>query len=165
MIESTPVRDSQLTAVDIADLARDYAEHRDDWPLAPRFNPRERWYARIGGDDHHEAWLLTWLPGQGTELHDHGGAAGAFLVIEGTLVEGFVTTGGEWQPRVVQPQRLAATRLRSFGPHHVHRITNTSSALAVSIHVYTPALSAMTRYQLSGSRLDVTGVERSGVDW
>ena len=32
-------------------------------------------------------WLLSWLPGQGTGLHDHGGSAGAFAVVRGTLHE------------------------------------------------------------------------------
>lgn len=162
---TTPVHGGQLTAVGVADLAREYAERREEWPTAPRFDPQRRWYTRLGGDDHHEAWLLTWLPGQGTDLHDHGGASGAFLVVEGTLDEGFLTTGGEWQPRVVQTQRLAATRLRSFGPHHVHRVTNTETTPAVSIHVYTPALSIMTRYRFVESRLDVVGVEQAGADW
>src|SRR3712207_8332217 len=34
-----------------------------------------------------QVWLLSWLPGQGTGLHDHGGSAGALAVVRGTLSE------------------------------------------------------------------------------
>ena len=37
--------------------------------------------------DDYEAWLLTWLPGQSTGLHDHGGSAGAFTVLSGVVEE------------------------------------------------------------------------------
>ncbi|SES82853.1 hypothetical protein [Geodermatophilus poikilotrophus] len=33
---------------------------------------------------HAQVWLLPWLPGQGTGLHDHGGSAGASAVVRGT---------------------------------------------------------------------------------
>src|SRR3954447_27009918 len=34
-----------------------------------------------------QVWLLSWLPGQGTDLHDHGPSAGAFAVARGMLTE------------------------------------------------------------------------------
>src|SRR4051812_25004769 len=34
-----------------------------------------------------QVWLLSWLPEQGTPLHDHGTSAGAFTVVSGTLTE------------------------------------------------------------------------------
>ncbi|MET0415887.1 MAG: cysteine dioxygenase, partial [Actinoplanes sp.] len=73
-----------MTAVDLRldhlAIANHYAAAPEQWPVAPRFNPSERWYHRLALTDDHEVWLLTWLPGQGTELHDHGGSAGAFHV-------------------------------------------------------------------------------------
>ena len=38
-------------------------------------------------------WLLSWLPDQGTPLHDHGTSAGAFAVVDGTLTERIVAAG------------------------------------------------------------------------
>jgi hypothetical protein len=46
----------------------------------------------------------------------------------------------------------------------VHRILN-GSAPAVSLHVYAPALTRMTRYALIAGRLEITAVEREGADW
>jgi mannose-6-phosphate isomerase-like protein (cupin superfamily) len=148
----------------LASIARRYADNPDNWPFAPRFRAGERWYARVGFDDDHEAWLLTWLPGQGTDLHDHGGSAGAFVVVAGALTEEVVvpTGSGPVAPRRVT---LGAGAARAFGQRHIHRITNTGAAPAVSLHVYAPALREMTRYHLDQGRLLTAVVEKAGVDW
>jgi hypothetical protein len=51
------------------------------------FDPWFRPYVRLAGDSGVEPRLLTWLPGQGTEWQDHGGSAGTFLTVRGTLTE------------------------------------------------------------------------------
>jgi len=124
----------------------------------PRFDPHERWYTRLVAADDHEAWLLTWLPGQATDLHDHGGSAGAFTVLQGRLTEQTVDvrlTGRGYGP--------GATR--HFGPHHVHRMVNAGTVPAVSVHVYSPALTRMTRYELVDGVLRALAVQRAGADW
>jgi rhodanese-related sulfurtransferase len=40
-------------------LAEWYAAAPNQWPVAPRFNPRQRWYHRISHTADHEVWLLT----------------------------------------------------------------------------------------------------------
>jgi mannose-6-phosphate isomerase-like protein (cupin superfamily) len=104
-----------------------------------------------------QVWLLSWLPGQGTGLHDHGGSAGAFAVVRGVLSEVVgARDGATW---------LSAGRVRHFGPHHVHRVTNLGTEPAVSVHVYTPRLTVMNTYRVEGRALVRTGTERAGVDW
>jgi hypothetical protein len=147
---------------DLGGLAEWYAAHRDTWAVTPRFDPVRRWYARLAGTDDHEGWLLTWLPGQATDLHDHGGSAGAFTVLDGRLTEQLPI--GRADVRLIQ-RRYGAATTRTFGPRHVHRIVNTGTTPAVSLHVYAPALTRMTRYALVNGRLEVTGVERAGTDW
>ncbi|MCA2214472.1 cysteine dioxygenase [Jidongwangia harbinensis] len=145
-------------------LAAWHAAAPERWPVAPRFDATERWYQRIAAEFDHEVWLLTWLPGQGTDLHDHGGSAGAFHVVSGTLTEDTVTSPAG------QPPRIAARELgegagRRFGGQHIHRITNRTNRPAVSIHVYGPALTAMTRYRIGARGLEITALERAGVQW
>jgi mannose-6-phosphate isomerase-like protein (cupin superfamily) len=149
------------TVTGLAALARRYAADPTTWPFAPRFSATERWYARIGGDPTHEAWLLTWLPGQGTDLHDHGGSAGAFVVVSGSLREEVVDL------RTARPREvlLHAGAARSFDARHVHRITNPGTVPAVSLHVYAPALREMTRYRIEDGTLSTAVVEKAGVDW
>src|SRR5258707_8277105 len=40
-----------------------------------------RWFTRIHGDDELDVWLISWVPGHATELHDHGGSLGALSVV------------------------------------------------------------------------------------
>ncbi len=39
--------------------------------------------------------------------------------------------------------------MRSFGPEFVHDVRNSSEAVAVSVHAYSPPLAQMTRYDLT----------------
>jgi mannose-6-phosphate isomerase-like protein (cupin superfamily) len=157
-------RQAARTVTGLAALARRYAQDPSSWPLAPRFDAASRWYARIGSDPSHEAWLLTWLPGQSTDLHDHGGSAGAFVVVSGVLTEQAVRAGGPGPISSVEVT-LAEGATRSFGSRHVHRIVNAGTVPAVSLHVYAPALREMTRYRIDDGVLSVAVVEQAGVDW
>ena len=158
-----------MTAVDVRidhlAIAARYAGRPDEWPVAPRFSPIERWYHRLAAEPDHEVWLLTWLPGQHTDLHDHGGSAGAFHVYAGTLTEDTVHVGAAGGPPRITGRELGEGAGRRFGTQHIHRITNRSSVPAVSIHVYGPALTTMTRYRIGAGGLDVVTVEKAGVQW
>lgn len=157
-----------MTAVDVRldhlAIAAGYAAAPEQWAVAPRFNPAGRWYHRLAAADDHEVWLLTWLPGQGTDLHDHGGSAGAFLVFGGTLTEETVAVTPDGPPRITA-RELGEGAGRRFGTRHIHRVTNRSSRPAISIHVYGPALTVMTRYRIGAESLDVVAVEQAGVQW
>ena len=108
-------------------------------------------------------WLLSWLPEQGTPLHDHGTSAGAFAVVRGTLTERVVAAGRDAVRESTDD--LTVGRVRHFGPHYVHQVTNTRTEPAVSVHVYTPGLAWMNTYAIDGGSLVRTGTERAGVDW
>jgi predicted metal-dependent enzyme (double-stranded beta helix superfamily) len=157
MIVSTAVR------VDHLAIARRFATPTA-WPIEPRFDAERRWYHRLASEQDcgAEVWLLTWLPGQGTDLHDHGGSAGAFVVVSGELTEHTVS-GGE-RPRLVDEVRAASSG-RRFGTHHVHQIINNGPLPAISVHVYGPALRTMTRYRLEDDQLLVAAVDRAGLQW
>jgi hypothetical protein len=145
----------------LAAAARRLAAHPAAWPVAPEFDPARRWYARLAAGDDHEAWLLTWLPGQATDLHDHGGSAGAFHVVSGVLTE---QTVRRW-PGGLASRAYPAGRTRAFGPRHVHRVSNEGLVPAISLHVYAPVLTSMTRYRVEDGALRVATVERAGADW
>jgi predicted metal-dependent enzyme (double-stranded beta helix superfamily) len=105
-------------------------------------------------DEEHEMWLLSWLPGQHTGFHDHGGSAGALAVARGLLLER-AAPGGRPEPA---GRVLSAGAVRSFGPAYVHDVRNDSACPAVSIHAYSPPLARMRRYETaSGGILRFTG--------
>ena len=125
------------------------------------FDPDRRYYRRLVADEHHEAWLLSWLPGQGTGWHDHGGSAGAFVVLQGSLVEATAVHGLVRGPRHVHRRDSA----HAFGPDHVHRVTNESPDPAVSLHVYAPRLQVQHDYVSDDGILRLVATRREGEDW
>jgi hypothetical protein len=110
-----------------------------------------------------QVWLLSWLPDQGTPLHDHGTSAGAFTVVRGTLSERVVAAGRDAVRESTDD--LTVGRVRHFGAHYVHQVTNAQTEPAISVHVYTPGLIWMNTYAIDGRALVRTGTERAGVDW
>ena len=125
------------------------------------FDPERRFYRRLVADDHVEAWLLTWLPGQGTEWHDHGGSEGAFVVLQGSLVEGTALHGVVRGPRHVHRRGVA----HAFGPDHVHRVTNEGPDPAASLHVYSPRLEVQHDYVSDDGILRLVATRREGEHW
>jgi predicted metal-dependent enzyme (double-stranded beta helix superfamily) len=154
-----------VTRLDHLAIAAQYAADPDSWPVAPRFHVADRWYHRLAVADDHEVWLLTWLPGQGTDLHDHGGSDGAFQVFSGTITEDTVAGAADDGPIRLTGRELGEGAGRRFGARHIHRITNRSTRPAISVHVYGPALTSMTRYNVGADGLNVATVEKAGVQW
>jgi predicted metal-dependent enzyme (double-stranded beta helix superfamily) len=142
----------------LAGLACDIAQDRARWRRAVRFDPEQRYYALLEREPEHEVWLLTWVPGQRTGIHDHGQASGAFTVVQGKLHEAVYSAGGT-------EHTFERGRARAFGPSHVHDLGNPGPAPAVSIHVYSPLLTTMTRYDVHDGWLVVCSVEQAGADW
>jgi predicted metal-dependent enzyme (double-stranded beta helix superfamily) len=121
-----------------------------EWVARVRLDPEGRWYEQIRVSDSCELWLISWLPGQSTGFHDHGGANGAFGVMWGELDEHMMVRGADGALGGSAARRVAAGTVRSFGPRHVHDVRNSSAgSVAVSVHAYSPPLSAMTRYDLT----------------
>lgn len=116
-----------------ARVALDTARNRAAWAHLLRYDPEQRFSALVKADEYAEVWLLSWLPGQQTDQHDHGAATGAFTVVSGALTE-----------TVRRPDRPEVTHLispgqsRVFGPGYVHQVHNGGVDPAVSIHVYRP---------------------------
>jgi predicted metal-dependent enzyme (double-stranded beta helix superfamily) len=146
-------------------LAARLAADEQLWRPHVRFR-QPRHYTRLVARPGWEAWLLTWLPGQSTGLHDHGGSAGAFAVLQGTLHESVVVPDRYHDmPRVTTRARAyGAGALRSFGARHIHDV-EARRARAISLHVYTPGLTVMTRYTLDDGVLMALAPERAGADW
>ena len=160
-VGESPVGSGQPARVSPAGLARIVrraAARAADWRDLIRFDPAERWYLRLGQDDVHEVWLLTWLPGQQTGFHDHGESAGAFAIASGRLTERAAADGRSGP----SSRTLRTGSVRSFGSRYVHDVRNDSIEPAVSVHAYSPPLTSMRRYDISDDGLlRVIAEERS----
>jgi predicted metal-dependent enzyme (double-stranded beta helix superfamily) len=150
-----------VSPLKLARLVSSIASQPGRWQPTVRFDPARRWFARLELTTDLEVWLLSWLPGQGTGFHDHGAAVGAFTVAQGELTERTVPAG-----RVTVASRVfAAGQARPFGPAHVHDVVNTSAAPAVSVHAYSPPLTAMRRFELTAGGLVHTSTDSAEAGW
>lgn len=139
--------------VELIDFARLFADEvvAGQYPFV-EYDPDERWHQRIYRDRRVDVWLISWLPTQGTALHDHGGSSGAFTVIDGELTE-TVVAGRESAPRSsVELTRRAGDSV-GFGAQYIHDVRNVAGHAAVSVHAYSPPLAAMTYYDLQSGEL------------
>ena len=120
----------------------------------------ERWFTRIHGDEELDVWLISWVPGRATELHDHGGSLGALTVLSGSLNE------FRWDGRGLRRRRLDAGDQAGFPLGWVHdmvwaprAVTRPAPARAstirgpveptLSVHAYSPPLTAMSYYEVT----------------
>jgi len=128
------------------------AETPDLWRSKVRVDTGERWEVPLHVDPSYEACLLGWPPGRPTDLHDHGNSYGTIYVVEGTLVETHTTLAGAARGRALSYRTLTAGSLITFGPDHVHDVTNHGPGQALSIHLYGPRLRSMTFYEQGPGR-------------
>jgi len=163
VLDSAVLPDALLDSERLEALAGFYAANLR---LRPRFTKSSRWARRVLAGPDHEAWLLAWLPGQGTELHDHGGvarpAAAAVAVVSGRLTE-YTVRPGDFPG--LQRKPLAAGEVSVVDDRTVHAMRNDSAAPAVSLHVYSPGLEAMRTYLLDETGLAPSRIKRAGEDW
>ncbi len=158
---SATLSGSMLSVLRLGELAQSTAAAEHVWRPVVRFSPQGRWFCRLDLTEDYETWLLSWLPGQHTGFHDHGDAHGAFAVADGELHETLATPGSR---RIVE--RVARHRsVTRFGRRHLHDVGNVALKPAVSVHVYSPPLSAMRRYQMTDAGLELIGTDRAEMDW
>ena len=117
----------------------------------------KRWFARIHGDDELDVWLISWIPGHPTELHDHGGSLGALTVVSGSLNE------FRWDGRGLRRRRLDAGDQAGFPLGWVHDVVwaptsprapaatslSGTPGPSLSVHAYSPPLTVMSYYEVT----------------
>ncbi|WP_327403568.1 cysteine dioxygenase family protein [Streptomyces sp. NBC_01288] len=137
-----PPREHPSTVAEFVGLARSVAADRAQWEHLVEFDATTRWYHRLRTGPGYEVWLLSWVPGQGSGLHDHGRSSGVLTVLDGTLTE-----------RTERGTRaLGAGAQRVFAPGYVHEVVNDTLEPAISLHVYFPGLTAMPMHTACARR-------------
>ena len=128
--------DAPPTLAQLAHHARTIAARPEDWRHLVRFDPAQRWRLRLHQEAGYEAWLMSWLPGQRTGMHDHGDSAAVIAVALGELHEHTTApNGADTVVHVIGPDRV-----RIWGARNVREILNPTSPPAISVHVYSPPL-------------------------
>ena len=141
-------------AEELERLAQRIVSHPELWrPLAGE--GKERAYECLYLDDSVGIWVITWLPGNDTGMHDHDGCSSAVVVAEGTIREERPRWDGEDQ--IIDPTRGESFNIK---PHELHRMHNVSTEPATTIHCYSPPLAQTGRY----SRCEDGSIRRDLVD-
>ncbi|WP_254303446.1 cysteine dioxygenase [Rhodococcoides kyotonense] len=119
----------------------------------------ERWSTRLHADDDLDVWLISWVADRSTELHDHAGSLGALTVLSGSLVE------YRWAGDALKRRRLDAGDQASFPLGWVHDVMRAPASISgqerslrsdpttphptLSVHAYSPPLTAMSYYEVT----------------
>ncbi len=105
---------------------------------------------RIVQTDFASLYILTWLPGQQSPIHDHRASRCGVRVLSGEMYEVFYelvpgtenkarrTSVGEWRPGIVTSAE------EEVGIHKV--VNETQDSTLVTLHLYSPPLLKMTIY-------------------
>jgi predicted metal-dependent enzyme (double-stranded beta helix superfamily) len=135
-----------LSRADLVRLVANVAAKEALWrPRVVLPSGTERWWTQLSTDPEVDVWLLSWVPGQATDLHDHGDSAAAFSVVQGILTE----------LRLARPSQISYYRREPgsvawVAPGVIHDVHGAGVEPAVSIHAYSPALQRMTYYDAAG---------------
>jgi hypothetical protein len=132
----------------------------DPREVASRLAPAVQWPGAVDMQSRtpdFDAWLISWPKDGKVELHDHGASTGAVSVISGALVEAVPWRDDNGRLTLIRHELRAGATL-GFGADHVHDVTNESDEHALSLHVYSPALTSMTFYELTEDHLVVRDV-------
>ncbi len=137
-----------LTPEELEDVAAHVAERADLWEPLVHADVSHRRYELVYEDERMDAWVLSWMPGQGTGFHDHYISGVGLCVARGCVREDLMVYGSEPQSR-----ELCAGETRCGGPGYIHRVSYADGLPAVTVHVYSPRLDWVGQY-----RLDAEGV-------
>lgn len=96
---------------------------------------------RLWQDEHSVAWLNTWWERRDTGYHDHDGSAVGVHVVQGSVTNEGLPTGGPRRPRHYGPGESF-----SVPGSGIHRMDH--DAGAITIHVYSPPLRAIGYYDI-----------------
>ena len=133
-----------LSPDELEDVAGAIAARSDIWEPLVHANPTRRCYELVYEDDRMDAWILSWMPGQGTGFHDHYISGVGLCVAQGCVREDTMVYGGEPQSR-----RLGAGSTRQGGPGYIHRVNHDDGLPAVTVHVFSPRLDWVGQYRLA----------------
>jgi hypothetical protein len=135
--------DEILSPAELEEVAVDIGHHPEIWEPLVRVDSSRRRFELIYEDDRMDAWVLSWMPGQGTGFHDHYVSGVGLACVQGVVREDWLRLG---QPEIKTHLRPGDSR--RGGPGYIHRVQHAIGEPAVTIHVYSPRLDEVGQYRL-----------------
>jgi predicted metal-dependent enzyme (double-stranded beta helix superfamily) len=131
-----------LPVEDLHALARAFAEDEEAWREHVRHDAGRRTFHKLLDGDEATVWLICWMPGHDTGLHDHDGSSGAVRVVAGAVHEQRLDADGPVS------RLVGAGEAFDFGPDVIHGVRHAGSAPTVTVHAYSPPLRGMGAYRV-----------------
>lgn len=135
--------DGLLTPGELEEIAVGIVERPDLWEPLVQVDAEQRRYELVYEDERMDAWVLSWMPGQGTGFHDHYISGVGIAVAAGGVREDLLVYHGD-----DLELHLRAGDSRQGGPGYIHRVRHGFGEPAVTIHVYSPRLDWVGQYRL-----------------
>jgi hypothetical protein len=133
-----------LTPEELEEIAVGIVERPEIWEPLVRTDAEQRRYELVCEDDRMDAWVLSWMPGQGTGFHDHYISGVGICCAAGGVREDLLVYGGNDIELHLRPGDS-----RRGGPGYIHRVRHELGTPAVTIHVYSPRLDWVGQYRLA----------------
>jgi predicted metal-dependent enzyme (double-stranded beta helix superfamily) len=125
-------------------LAERLARDRESWEPLVRHDPAERIFERILDLPEVEGWLICWMPGHDTGLHDHDESSGAVTVLSGSVREERLRLASAGMLETF----YSAGETFDFSPADIHRVTHAGHEPTVTLHVYSPRIARPGAYSI-----------------
>ena len=134
-----------LTPGELEEVAAAIGDRPEIWAPLVRVDPGRRRFELVYQDDRMDAWVLSWMPGQGTGFHDHDASGVGICCVQGGVQEDVLRFAA---PEVELQLRPGDTR--KGAPGFIHRVRHAAGEPAVTIHVYSPRLDQVGQYRVDG---------------
>jgi uncharacterized NAD(P)/FAD-binding protein YdhS/predicted metal-dependent enzyme (double-stranded beta helix superfamily) len=109
-------------------------------------NPQNYNRATVKLGDQYELLVMTWLSGQSSVPHDHGGSICAMLTVRGQAVEGNYSVAPDGYVDLEYENIYPAGEVTAGEDAAVHTISNAADEILVTVHIYSPPLRDFRRF-------------------
>ena len=137
-----------LTPPELEEVAVGIGRQTDIWEPLVRVDSERRRFELVYEDERMDAWVLSWMPGQGTGFHDHYASGVGLACVNGSVREDCMRLGES-----ELEFRLKPGDSRHGGPGYIHRVQHAGGEPAVTIHVYSPRLDEVGQYRVGADGL------------
>lgn len=136
-------RELETLEVDIEDVA-DFV----------RFSDRTYRRNLVRAGDWYNVWVLCWLNGQRSPIHDHRGSSCAVRVLEGLMTETLFDRAPNGHIKAMFSRDVQPGGIVGGQDMDIHQVSNLQAddATLVTLHIYSPPLVMMGTYSIIDDR-------------
>jgi uncharacterized NAD(P)/FAD-binding protein YdhS/predicted metal-dependent enzyme (double-stranded beta helix superfamily) len=134
--------------IDLANALESAQLHYSDVADWVQTNPHNYNRATVALREQYELLVMTWLPGQSSVPHDHGGSICAMLTMRGNAVEGNFSVAPDGYVDLEYENYFRPGQVTAGDDAAVHTVSNPadSEQTLVTVHIYSPPLRDFRRF-------------------